>query len=155
MPMSETTYVTDAPVRPPASFWAVAVLGALWNCFGAYDYLMTRMENVEYLGQMGDPQVMLGWIHSFPLWTQVCWGLGVWGSIVGSVLMLIRSRHAGAAFAVSLIGALGSLGYTTFVHPMPPGMETAVGKVMPLLIIVIVAALWWYCRRAAARGWIR
>ncbi|HUQ12837.1 MAG TPA: hypothetical protein VM055_00995 [Novosphingobium sp.] len=153
--MTDTIYATDTSQRAPASYWAIAVAGALWNSFGAYDYLMTRTENREYLGQMGDPQALLDWIDSFPLWSQICWGLGVWGSVLGSVLMLVRSRHAATAFAVSLVGAVLSLGYTALANPMPAGMESAVGKVMPLVIIAVVAALWWYCRRAFAKGWLK
>ncbi len=154
MPMSDTTYVTDEPAKVPVSFWIVTALGALWNAYGAYDYLMTRTENMKYLSQMGDPQVMLDWIHTFPLWAQVGWGFGVWGSVLGSVLMLIRSRHAVSAFLVSLAGAVVSLGYQ-LTHAVPSELDTTFNKVIPLVIIAIVAGLWWYCRRAAAKGYLR
>ena len=64
------------------------------------DYTMTRLRNLDYLSSAGDPQVLLAWIDGFPLWAQAAWALGVWGSVAGSLLLLLRSRHAVLAFAV-------------------------------------------------------
>ena len=33
--------------RTPAHLWIVGILSLLWNGFGAYDYLMTRMRKTE------------------------------------------------------------------------------------------------------------
>ncbi|MDE2435811.1 MAG: hypothetical protein KGM49_06095 [Sphingomonadales bacterium] len=136
--------------RIPASYWVVTVLGALWNSFGAYDYTMTRMRNVEYLRAAGDPQVILGWIDSFPLWAQAAWGLGVWGSVAGSVLMILRSRHAATAFIVSLVGAVVSFGYQ--LSHTPPELSSTAGKVLPVVICAIVLFLWRYSRKSAEQG---
>ena len=38
--------------RTPAHLWIVGVLATLWNAFGCYDYLMTRMRNTDYLKSM-------------------------------------------------------------------------------------------------------
>ena len=40
---------TTAQARTPVHLWIVGILSLLWNCFGAYDYLMTRTHNMEYL----------------------------------------------------------------------------------------------------------
>ncbi|MFM5884704.1 MAG: hypothetical protein ACKOQ3_05140 [Novosphingobium sp.] len=136
--------------RVPTSYWVVSVLGALWNSFGAWDYVMTRTRNVEYLKAAGDPQVILDWIDSFPLWAQIGWGLGVWGSVAGSVLMLLRSRHAATAFLVSLAGAVVSFGYQ--MTNTPAALASTAGKVMPLVICGIVLFLWHYSRKSAAQG---
>ncbi|MBS0480807.1 MAG: hypothetical protein JSR96_01395 [Proteobacteria bacterium] len=134
----------------PVSYWIVTALGALWNSFGAYDYLMTRLRNADYLKGAGDPQVTLAWIDSFPLWAQAAWGLGVWGSVAGSVLMLMRSRHAATAFLVSLVSAVISFGYQ--MANTPAALASTGGKVMPVVICAIVLFLWHYSRRSAAQG---
>ncbi|WP_296675858.1 hypothetical protein [Novosphingobium sp.] len=136
--------------RVPASYWVISVLGALWNSFGAMDYVMTRMRNVDYLKAAGDPQVILSWIDSFPLWVQAAWGFGVWGSVAGSVLMLLRSRHAATAFLVSLAGAVGSFAYQ-YTHT-PAALDSTAGKLMPLVICAAVLFLWHYSRKSAAQG---
>lgn len=138
----------------PISYWIIAVSGLLWNAFGAYDYLMTRAENADYLGQMGDPQVLLSWVAGFPLWVQITWPLGVWASVAGSLLMLARSRYAPAAFLVSLAGAAASFAWQ-FATPLPPALDTPANRIIPVVILAIILFLWWYSRRAAARGLLR
>ena len=141
--------------KPPLSFWVVSILGLIWNAFGGFDYWMTRTRNLDYLAQAGDPQVVLAWVDSFPLWAQICWGLGVWGSIAGSVLLLLRSRHAVSAFLVSLVAALLSFSYQLFISDVPASLDTTGGKVIPIVILAIVAFLWQFSKREVAKGLLR
>ena len=58
-----------------------ASLALLWNCFGCFDYLMTQMRNTDYLASAMpsvDPNAMLAWVDSLPIYAQIGWGLGVW-----------------------------------------------------------------------------
>ena len=116
--MTETTAPAMKPPMP-ISFWVVAGLSLLWNLFGAYDYLMTRIRNEVYLSAMGDPKAVLAWIDGFPLWVQLCWGMGVWGAVAGSLLLLGRSRLAVPAFLISLVGAVGSLMFQAIASDIP------------------------------------
>ncbi len=144
--------MTDiASAKAPTSFWIISGLSLAWNAFGGIDYTMTRMRNLDYLSQAGDPQVLLAWIDSFPIWAQILWPLGVWGSLLGSVLLLLRSRHAATAFLASLGGAIGSFAYQ-FSTQAPAALDTAANKVIPLVIVAIVIFLWWFARRTAAQG---
>lgn len=147
--MNETS-----PAKVPVTYWIVAGIAMLWNAFGGYDYLMTRTRNIEYLSQMGDAKVLLDWIDTFPLWAQIGWGLGVWASVAGSVLLLLRSRHATTAFLVSLIGAVISFFYQ-LISEVPAALDTTANKVMPLVILVVIAALWLYAKRCAEKGLLR
>lgn len=144
--------MTDiASAKAPTSFWIISGLSLVWNAFGGIDYTMTRMRNLDYLSQAGDPQVLLTWIDSFPIWAQILWPLGVWGSLLGSVLLLLRSRHAATAFLVSLGGAIGSFAYQ-FSTQAPAALDTAANKVIPLVIVAIVIFLWWFARRTTVQG---
>jgi hypothetical protein len=142
--------------RAPAHLWIVGGLGLLWNGFGAYDYLMSRMRNTDYFKSMMpdvDPQAALNYIDGFPLWASFGWGLGVWLGLAGSVLLLIRSRHAVWAFALSLIGAILGLGYQ-LANPMP-GIDGFMATGMPIVIIVVAAGLAWYSWSAQKKGLLR
>lgn len=141
-------------VKAPNSFWIVAGLSMAWNAFGAVDYVMTRMRNTEYLKNAGDPEVLLHWIDGFPLWAQVAWPVGVWGSVIGSVLLLLRSRHAVTAYLVSLAGAVISFAHQFTAEP-PVELNTPANQAMPLIILAIIVFLWWFSRRAALRGILR
>ncbi len=143
-----------APAKAAWHFWLIAALSLLWNGFGGYDYVMSRQRNIEYLSQMGNADEILAWIDAFPMWAQVMWPIGVWGSVLGSVLLLLRSRHAVTAFAVSLIGAVVSFG-AQMDNALQPSMDTTANKVMPIVILVIIAVLWWYARRVRAQAILR
>jgi hypothetical protein len=144
--------------RTPAHLWIVGILALLWNGFGAYDYVMTRMRDTDYLQSMmpgTDPNAVLVYIDSFPMWAQIGWGLGVWGGVLGAILLLVRSRWAVAAFALSLIGAVLGLGYQIANPGGPAAMHEGAGAVMPFVIILIAALLTWYAMRQRTAGVLR
>ena len=142
----------------PVHLWIVGGLSLLWSAFGCYDYIMTRNRDTEYLAGMMpdiDPNAMLAWIDAFPVWAQFGWGLGVWGGLAGSVLLLMRSRWAVWAFALSLIGAILGLGYQITMAPPLAGAEGPMFTVMPVVIILVAIALFLYARAMQARAVIR
>ena len=142
--------------RTPAHLWIVGLVATLWNAFGCYDYVMTRMRNTDYLAQMMpgvDPNGTLAYIDGFPIWAQFGWGLGVWGGLAGAILLLLRSGWAVWGLLLSLVGALLGLAYQ-MANPMP-GVEGAMAKAMPIVIIVIALALFLYARAMEKRGVLR
>ena len=144
--------------RTPLHLWIVGALALLWNGFGAYDYVMTRMRNTDYLAGMMptvDPNAMLAWVDAFPAWASAGWALGVWGGLAGSILLLMRNRWAVPAFAVSLIGALLGLGYQILAAPPLAGAEGAMNTIMPYVIIIVALALFLYARVMKAKGVLR
>lgn len=144
--------------RTPTHLWIVGGLAALWNAFGAYDYVMTRMRNTDYLtGMMPDvdPQATLAWVDSFPGYAQFGWGLGVWMGLAGSILLLLRSRYAVWALALSLVGAVLGLGYQILAAPPLPGAEGMMFEVIPFVIILVAAALLWYAYDQTKKGVLR
>lgn len=145
-------------LRTPAHLWIVGALALLWNCFGSYDYFMTRMRNTDYLASMMpsvDPNAVLAWIDGFPVWAQFGWGLGVWGGLAGAILLLLRSRWAVPVFAASLLGALLSLGYQIVAAPPLAGMDGPMADIMPFVIILVALALLLYARAMKAKGVLR
>lgn len=135
----------NAPGKVPASFWVIAVLGLLWNSFGAYLYLMARLDPATALAGV-DP-AMRDYVANQPIWANIGYGLGIWGSFIGSVAMVLRVRHAVLLFLVSLVGAaLSHLGQA-MAGVIPIGLAA--------VIMGVIAFLWWYCRRSAEQGLLR
>ena len=136
--------------------WIVGIASLLWNAFGCYDYLMSRLRNTDYLKSMMpdvDPQAMLAYIDGFPIWASIGWGLGVWFGLAGTVLLLIRSRHAVLALGVSLVGAVLGLGYQ-LMNPMR-GVEGFMATGMPIVIILVALGLFLYARAMEKRAVLR
>jgi len=145
--------------KAPAHLWIVGVLALLWNSWGGYDYLMTRMRNTDYLAQMMpgvDPNEMLAYIDAYPIWAQFGWGLGVWAGVLGSILLLMRSRYAVWSFAASLAGMALSFGYMFLMAPPMPGQEEAgMMAYFPLIIVAVGVALYYYAHRQKQAGVLR
>lgn len=139
--------------RPAWHYWVVSLICAAWNAMGAYDYLMTRARNLDYLNQAtgGHAEIFLKWHESAGWLVQVGWPVGVWGSLLGALLLLARSRHAPTAYAVSLGGALVSYA-AQLAGPFPPGIQRQGMAVAAVLIGTAIALQLWYARRAVARG---
>ena len=144
--------------RTPAHLWIVGAIATLWNAFGCYDYLMSRMRNTDYLASMMptvEPNVMLAWVDAFPVWAQFGWGLGVWGGLAGGLLLLMRKRWAVWALGLSFIGAVLGLGYQITAAPPLPGAEGAMFDAMPYVIILFALALFLYARAMEKKGVLR
>jgi hypothetical protein len=150
---------TSAEGRTPIHLWIVGLLALLWNAFGAYDYTMTRMRNTDYIASAMpgvDPQAALAWVDALPIYAQIGWGLGVWLGLLGSILLLIRSRWAVWSLGISFVGAVVSLGYQiAFAPPIPGAVDSAFMTAMPYVIILITAFLAWYAWTMEKKGVLR
>lgn len=140
-------------MKAPLHFWIVAVLATLWNAIGAFDYIMTQTRNETYLAGFTDPQ--RAYFESFPMWMEATWAFGVWGGFAGALLLLMRSRHAVAAFAVSLAGLAASTVYQYVLNTPPPEMMTGAMMAMNVFIWVMAIGLLWYAMRMRKAGVLR
>lgn len=144
--------------RTPVHLWIVGIVASLWNGFGCYDYLMTRLRDADYIRSMmpdADPQAVFAWAEAFPLWAQFGWGLGPWAGLAGSLLLLARIRFAVHAFAFSLVGMLLSFGYQFLIAPPMPGSAGTAAVVMPLAIVAVGIALLIYANAMRKRRVLR
>lgn len=149
-----TEMVDDSPrTGPSALFWAIAVVSLLWNAFGGYDYTMSHLQGEAYFRQMGMNDAQIAFYDTYPAWMTAVWAIGVWGSVAGSILLLLRMRWAFHAFALSLAGLIVSLLYT---YGSATGRETmGAGWPMSALILAVCLFLVWYSRRMTKAGVLR
>jgi len=89
------------------------------------------------------------------MYAKIGWGLGVWGGLLGAILLLMRSRYAVWAFAVSMIGIVLSIGYQIAAAPPLAGADTSMDKVIPYVVIVIGLFLLWYSWSMEKKGVLR
>jgi hypothetical protein len=139
--------------RTPVHLWIVGVLATIWNAFGCFDYLMTQTRNEQYLAHFTDPQRI--YFDSFPIWMEAAWAFGVWGGLIGSLLLLARSRYAVAAFAVSLAGLAISTVYQYVLSTPPPEMTSGAMLGLNLVIWAAAIGLLVYAMRMRGRGVLR
>lgn len=142
-------------VRTPWHLWVVGVVSLLWNAFGAFDFVSTITRGEAYMREMGFDQAMIDYFLAMPTWMYVPWTLGVWGAVIGSILLLLRNRFAVWAFALSLIGAVVSLVYGQLMDPPPLTPDMAMMKWMPFAIMLITVLLFVYAFNMRRKGVLR
>lgn len=136
----------------PWHLWAVGGISLLWNGFGGYDFVMSVTQGETWWRASGMTDAMIAYYNAMPNWMYVPWVLGVWGAVAGSILLL-RSRFAVHAFALSLLGAVGNLLYGLVIARMPTlPPEMAMMAYMPWAIVVIAAFLAWYAWTMSKKG---
>lgn len=143
-------------VKTPWHLWLVGVLSLLWNGFGAFDFIQTTTRGEAYMRAAGFDDAMVAYYEAMPGWMYVPWTLGVWGAVIGSVMLLLRRRWAVPAFGLSLLGALISMIYGKLIDPPPPAPpELAAMSWMPIVILLIAILLFGYAFNMRKRGVLR
>jgi len=137
---------TAMPHVAPWHFWAVVAVALLWNGFPALDYTMTQLRDASWIGQIGPERLAI--IDGAPAWATAAWALGGWSAFIGAVLMLLRSRRATTAFAISILAAVVSFAWQYSVGLI----ET---PIIPAVIVASIAFFWWYASRMRDEGVLR
>jgi len=148
--------MTEA-VKTPWHLWLVGILAVLWNLIAVTDYSFAKIRSDWYMKDVaGFTPEQIAWFDGFPLWANIGWALGVWGSFLGAVLLLARSRHAVTAFVVSAAGLAAMTVYQfalksdEFVGLFGPGP-----MYFNIVIWVVLIALFLYARAQAAKAVLR
>jgi hypothetical protein len=78
--------------------------------------------------------------------------MGVWGGLAGSLLLLVRSKHAVTMFALALAGLFVTTVDQFVLSPPPADLTTTRMLLMVLLIWAVAIALFVYARDMQKRG---
>lgn len=132
-------------------FWTTAVFGLAWNIFGVVQFLHSLAGSAGALMAQGMTAEQATLYLNLPRWMTAAFAVGVFGGVVGSVLLLLRSRFSLPVFAVSLVAYC-----VLYVGDIVEGVFAAFGtpQVVILTFVVLVAvgllALAWQ-QRAVGR----
>ena len=138
-------------MHAPWHLWVVGIVTLLWNAGAGFDYVATQYDLEFYMKNFSEAQI--AWFQTFPGWVQSTWAIAVWGSVAGSIFLLMRSRWAGVAFGVALVCMIA-----TAVHNFSLAdstMDDVVGMEavwFTLVIFVIGVFEWIYAREMRKRG---
>lgn len=118
---------------------------------GTLDYFMTQTRNPTWLAEMTPEQI--AWFDTAPMIVHASWACGVWGALLGSILLLARSRYAVWAFALSLAGlAVNTIFQMTKPMPAGPHMDSTAMIAFHVAIWAVAILLLAYALRMRARG---
>ncbi len=119
---------------------------------GGLDYVMTQSQNEAYMAEFTAEQ--LEYFYNFPMWVNVVWAVAVFGGVLGSLLLLFRSK---LSFPVLAISFLAMVLTTIYNFGMTNGAELmgTAGAVFSGVIFVIALLLVVYARAMVKRGVLR
>ena len=151
--------MNDLSRKTPWHLWVVGVLSLLWNGFGANDYYQTQSGNIAYLegmmeGMAASPQEAMAYFQGFPAWVDAFWAFGTWGALLDSLLLLLRTRFAVWAFALSLLGLAVTSVYQVAAG-QPDWMAGATNTIVSIVIWSVATFLLIYAVSMRNKGVLR
>ena len=138
--------------KPATWFWVVSVLALVWNLLGVMAYIMQVTMSPEALQALPENERTL--MESVPMWVTSAFAIAVWGSTLGSILLLMRKKIATPVLILSFMAILVQMYYNLF---MSKSMEVygPGGLAMPVMVLVFGIFLIWFSRKSTANGWIK
>lgn len=88
----------------PWHVWLIGIIGGLWSAIGVLSFMLTQM-NVEAVMSRFPPQ-QREYFESFPLWAVAFWAIGVFGGVIGCLLLLLKNRLAFHVLLASVVGTI-------------------------------------------------
>ena len=140
---------TTTPGRP-WHLWLIGIVGGLWSSMGVISFILTQM-NVEAVMSRFPPQ-QREYFESFPLWAVAFWAIGVFGGVIGCLLLLLKNRLAFHVLLASVIGAIVcNLGGLFLLGGMEVMGETG-GLGFTVFPVIFAAFLAYYARAMSKKG---
>lgn len=133
-------------------YWAIALLSLAWNAMGALDFAMTASRNLAWLAQASPD--LIDWLDSMPDWAMLPWAAGTLGAFAGSCALVLRSRLAVPAFAVSLAGLAGLHAWQASAG-VPTSLSGPGNLAFKVALWIVAIALLWYALRQRRHGVLR
>ena len=134
----------------PWHLWLVGILGGLWSVIGVISFMLTQLNVEAVMGQF--PPQQRAYFESFPLWAIAFWALGVFGGVIGCLLLLLKNRLAVPVLLASLIGAIVSnLGGVFLLGGMEVMRETG-GLGFTAVPIILGAVMAYYAYAMRKKG---
>lgn len=133
------------------SFWLICILGLLWNIGGAINYYM-QMINMEFVASLPDTHRLL--IEGRPAWATGGFAIGVFGGILGCLLLMFKKIISLYVFIISLIGIIVTMIHTVNVASSKIDFNLVEIIVMILLPVIVAAILIWYTKLVMNKKWI-
>ena len=145
--MSEQT-----KTRRPWHMWVVPTLLILMGLIPCRDFIAVQMKDHEYMQDFGFTPEQIKFWFSYPIWAVLIWGIAVFATELGAVLLLCKKSLAVhlslAGLLFYVLAMVRQYGFTDFTesHPEP---KWVIANVM---IFVVLLGQLLYARAMTSRG---
>tara|TARA_R110002126_G_C10438920_1_gene498771 strand:- start:563 stop:994 length:432 start_codon:yes stop_codon:yes gene_type:complete len=134
--------------KPSTSFWVISAIGLLWNLLGANQYVQQAYKTDAFKSLYTQEQLEI--IANMPAWATAAFAVGVFGGVLGCILLLLRKKQAKLLFQISLLGIIVQMIYNFFIANITE-VYGPLAIIMPIMILIIALFLLSYARQAAKK----
>jgi hypothetical protein len=136
-------------MKTPWHVWVVGLVAILWNGYGCYVYYLTVTGDPAYLDTLTADQRAA--YEAMPTLYYALFALAVWGSLTGSILLILRMKLSTPVFMISLASVALSYIYSFFIADVSVSMGT-MEIMLTIAVIAIAVFLLIYSRSMAKAG---
>jgi len=138
------------PARP-GWFITVAVVLLLWAIAGVAAFASHAFVGEKLAAAQGAWD--LAYYRALPAWFAWDYAIATLAGLAGAIALLVRSRHAGVLYVVSLVGVLIQFGYVFLGTDLVAHKGVAATAPFPAIIVLMGAVQIAVAHVAAKRGW--
>ena len=141
---------TARPAPAPWHLWAIGVIALVWTALGAMDYVMTHTRNEAHMSEFNPEQ--LEFFYDIPAWVVAAWAIGVWGGVLGALLLLFRRPIAVWFFLASLLAIVVTASHNYLLSDGMEVMGDDFSLALTSVIFLFALGLFLYARAMRRRG---
>ena len=139
----------EVAAKPEGIFYWIALAGLVLNFFGSRAYYAQATLTPQEMAEL--PEGLRMAIESEPVWATAAYAIGVFGGVLGCVMLLFRRAWAIPVFVASFAGVLARFFYV-YITPDIAGGPGVVTSITPLFVSGFFV---WYARTAMQKGWLK
>lgn len=141
-----------ASIKPPISFWLVAIALVLWEAAGCYACVQQFRLGAAAMGPVDDWST--AYYAALPGWYNWVYAVATFGGLAGGLALLARQRIAKTLFWISFAAVIVMFGYAFAATDLIAHKGLAQVLPFPLFIAAVAAYSIWYAGRAERSGWL-
>ena len=135
--------------KAPWHLWIVGTIAFLWYVMGAATIQMAQLAMLPGL-DAGE----IAYYAAKPIWLVAATAIGTYGSVLGSVLLLMRRRAADPVFGLSLGGIMiGNI--VEILNGTSRAFANDGAALVTLIVAVVGLAVWSYAYAMVRNGVLR
>jgi len=128
------------------SFWLIGVFAVVWNVLGGINFFVQiTASDLAFM-----PEWWQNVAKSRPSWATGAMAVGVFGGVLGGLLLLLKKSMAYYVFIFSLIGTIVTLAHAVGVDGAG-ARQIFEGLIMP---VAVSLALIFYTKMAINKQWV-
>ncbi len=135
--------------KTPWHLWVVGTAAFLWYAMGAATIQLAQLAMLPGL-DAGE----IAYYAAKPVWLVAATAIGTYGSVLGSILLLLRSRAADVVFGLSLAGILAG-NIVELVNGTSRAYANEGAALVTLIVAVGALAVWCYAYAMVRAGVLR